>query len=222
MNPTTEPIHPDRPIAPEIFGDADARPLLHNWWAVVLRGAVAILFSLVMFTRPAISLKVLVLAFGAYAFADGVLSLISAFRRQVHDTPRWYLVLEGIIGIAAGVLTFFWPAISLLVLLYVIAARAIVGGVLEIVAAVRLRRMITNEVFLGLAGLASIAFGVMLVFAPAVGALALVFWLGAYALLFGIALVMLGLKLRSWGKGSTRGTEFRGTHGPLGTAGGAR
>jgi uncharacterized membrane protein HdeD (DUF308 family) len=208
---------------PEIFGDADARPLLHNWWAVVLRGAVAILFSIILFTRPAISLAALVMIFGAYAFADGVLSLISAFRRQVHDTPRWYLVLEGIIGIAAGLLTFFWPAISLLALLYVIAARAIVGGVLEIVAAVRLRRMITNELFLGLAGLASIAFGAVLVFAPAIGALALVFWLGAYALVFGIALVLVGFRLKSLGKGRAAPAEFRGTHhGPLGTAGGAR
>ena len=201
---------------------ADARPLLHNWWAVVLRGAVAMLFSIVMFVRPAISLRALVLAFGLYAFVDGVLSLISAFRRHVHDTPRWYLVLEGVLGIAAGVLTFFWPAISLLAFLYVIAARAIVAGVLEIVAAVRLRRVITNELFLVLAGLASIAFGVFLVFAPAAGALALVFWLGAYTLLFGVALVMLGLRLRSWSKGAPSDTEFRGTHGPLGTAGGAR
>jgi uncharacterized membrane protein HdeD (DUF308 family) len=104
----------------------------------------------------------------------------------------------------------------------VIAARAIVGGVLEIVAAVRLRRMITNELFLGLAGLASIAFGVLLVFAPAIGALALVFWLGAYALVFGIALVLLGFRLKSLGKASGAPAEFRGTHGPLGTAGGAR
>jgi uncharacterized membrane protein HdeD (DUF308 family) len=207
---------------PEIFGDADARPMLHNWWAVVLRGAVAILFSIVLFTRPAISLAMLVLLFGAYAFADGALSLISAFRRKVHDTPRWYLVLEGILGIAAGLLTFFWPAISLLVLLYVIAARAIVSGVLEIVAAVRLRRMITNELFLGLAGLASLAFGVLLLFSPAVGALALVFWLGAYALVFGVALVLLGLRLKALGKSPGAPAEFKGTHGPLGTAGGAR
>jgi uncharacterized membrane protein HdeD (DUF308 family) len=206
-------------MTPSIF--ADARPLLHNWWAVALRGVVAILFSVLAFTQPAISLKALVIAFGAYALADGILSLISAFRRRGRDEARWYLVLEGAIGIAAGVLTFFWPAITLLAFIYVIAARALINGVLELVAAVRLRKVITNEVFLGLAGLASIAFGVVLVFAPAAGALALVFWLGAYALLIGVALVTLGFRLRSWSK-EPMDTEFRGTHGPLGTAGGAR
>ncbi len=215
--------HLERPtgeaVTPSIF--ADARPLMHNWWAVVLRGAAAILFSIVVFTQPAISLAALVIAFGAYALADGILSLISAFRRHGRDEARWYLVLEGVIGIAAGVLTFFWPAISLMAFIYVIAARALITGVLEIIAAVRLRKVITNEVFLGLAGVASIALGVALIFAPAAGALALVLWLGAYALLFGVALVTLGFRLRSWSK-EPEDTEFRGAPGPFGTAGGAR
>jgi uncharacterized membrane protein HdeD (DUF308 family) len=178
----------------------DVDTLSRNWWAVLLRGIAGILFGIITFLAPGISLTTLVLFFGAYAFADGVLAIASAIMRR-GTTDRWWVVLlEGLAGVAAGVVTLFFPGITALVLLYIIAAWALVTGVLEIVAAIRLRKAITGEWLLALSGIASIALGVLLVLAPGAGALALVLWIGAYALVFGALLVALGLRLRSYGK----------------------
>jgi uncharacterized membrane protein HdeD (DUF308 family) len=183
---------------------------------------LAVLFAIITFVAPGISLAALVLVFGAYALADGVLALISAFRRRGRDAPRWFLVLEGLTGIAAGALTLIWPAISALALLYLIAAWALVSGVFEVVAAIRLRKVIRGEWKLALAGIASIAFGVLLALFPGPGALALVLWIGAFALVFGVLLIALAVRLRSFGKGHREDLEFGGTPGSLGTAGGVR
>ncbi|MEA2641156.1 MAG: hypothetical protein QOF51_2550, partial [Chloroflexota bacterium] len=153
-------------------------------------------FGLAMFVWPGISLFVLVIMFGAYALVDGAFAVFSAIRAS-HENNRWWTVLlEGLVGIVVGVLTFIWPAITALALLYLIAAWALITGVLEIVAAVRLRRMITNEWLLGLAGALSIVFAIALVANPAAGALALVWLIGAYALVFGVLLIGLGFRLR--------------------------
>jgi uncharacterized membrane protein HdeD (DUF308 family) len=117
----------------------DVDSLSHNWWVIVLRGLAGMAFGLVTFFAPGISLAALVLVFGAYAFADGVLAIISAIRRERPGDRWWLLLLEGIAGIAAGVVTLLWPGLTALVLLYVIAAWALVTGVLEIAAAIRLR-----------------------------------------------------------------------------------
>lgn len=175
----------------------DVDSLSHNWWVVVLRGLAGMTFGLVTFFAPGISLAALVLVFGAYAFADGVLAIISAIRRERPGDRWWLLLLEGIAGIAAGVVTLLWPGITALVLLYVIAAWALVTGVLEIAAAIRLRKAIKGEWLLVLSGILSVALGVMLVLWPGPGALALVIWIGAYAFVFGVLLLALGLRLRS-------------------------
>lgn len=175
----------------------DLDSLSHNWWVVVLRGLAGMTFGLVTFFAPGISLAALVLVFGAYAFADGVLAIISAIRRE-RPGERWVLLLlEGIAGIAAGVVTLLWPGITALVLLYLIAAWALVTGVLEIAVAIRLRKAIKGEWLLILSGILSVALGVMLVLWPGPGALALVIWIGAYAFVFGALLLALGLRLRS-------------------------
>ena len=171
--------------------------LTYNWWVVVLRGLAGMAFGLVTFFAPGITLAALVLVFGAYAFADGVLAIISAIRRDRPGDRWWLLLLEGIVGIAAGVVTLLWPGITALVLLYVIAAWALVTGVLEIAAAIRLRKAIKGEWLLVLSGILSVALGVMLVLWPGPGALALVLWTGAYAFVFGALLLALGLRLRS-------------------------
>ena len=176
----------------------DMDTLTRNWWVVLLRGLAGIFFGIMTLIAPAISLAVLVLLYGAYAFADGVLALVSAIRHR--GAARWWmLLLEGITGIAAGVVTLLWPGITALVLLYVIAAWALVTGGLEIAAAIQLRRAITGEWLLALSGLLSIAFAVLLILFPVSGALALVLWIGAYSLVFGALLVALALRLRSWG-----------------------
>jgi uncharacterized membrane protein HdeD (DUF308 family) len=126
-----------------------------------LRGIVGILFGIVTFFAPGISFGALVLVFGAYTFADGVLAIISAFRTRAENERWWVLIMEGVIDIAVGVITVLWPGITALALIYVIAPWALITGVLEIGAAIRLRKVITHEWWLVLAGVASIAFGVL-------------------------------------------------------------
>jgi uncharacterized membrane protein HdeD (DUF308 family) len=187
----------------------DVDSLSRNWWAVSLRGLAGILFGIITFFAPGISLAALVLLFGAYAFADGVLAIVSAVRRR--GTDRWWLLLlNGLVGIAAGVLTLLWPGITALALLYVIAAWALVTGAFEIAAAIRLRKAITGEWLLALSGIFSIALGVLLILFPGPGALAVVIWIGAYALVFGALLFALGLRLRGLGSPRTRGQPAPG------------
>jgi uncharacterized membrane protein HdeD (DUF308 family) len=182
----------------------DVDSLSRNWWAVSLRGLAGILFGIITFVAPGISLAAVVLLFGAYAFADGVLAIVSAVRRR--GTDRWWLLLiEGLVGIAAGVLTLLWPDITALALLYVIAAWALVTGAFEIAAAIRLRKAISGEWLLALSGVLSIALGVLLILWPGPGALALVIWIGAYAFVFGALLFALGLRLKGLGSPRHRG-----------------
>jgi uncharacterized membrane protein HdeD (DUF308 family) len=187
----------------------DVDGLSRNWWAVSLRGLAGILFGIITFFAPAISLAALVLLFGAYALVDGVLAIVTAVRRRGADR-WWLLLLEGLVGIAAGVLTFLWPAITAIALLYVIAAWALVTGAFEIAAAIRLRKAITGEWLLALSGIFSIGLGVLLVLFPGPGALAVTIWIGAYAFVFGALLFALGLRLRGVGSPRARGEPAHG------------
>ena len=181
----------------------DVDTLSRNWWLVVLRGVLGIAFGVITFVAPAISLAALVLLFGAYAFADGVLAIASAVRRRTTTDRWWILLLEGLVGIGAGLVTLFLPGITALVLLYIIAGWAVATGILELVAAVRLRKEIKHEWLLALSGIASVAFGVLIALFPGAGALALVIWIGAYAFVFGALLVALGVRLRGLGRSRT-------------------
>jgi uncharacterized membrane protein HdeD (DUF308 family) len=177
--------------------------LATNWWSPVIRGLVAILLGIITLTWPGITLGALVLLFGAYALIDGIFSIAGAWRAsKAHE--RWgFLIFEGIAGIIAAVVTFVLPAITALALVFVVAAWAIVTGIFEIAAAVRLRRYIKGEWLLVLGGIASVVFGILLAVSPLVGALVLAIWLGVYALIFGAMLVGLGLRLRTWSQGFT-------------------
>src|SRR5712691_3260906 len=167
--------------------------LARNWWALALRGLAAVLFGLLTFFLPGITLVTLVLLFGAYALVDGMFNLLAFFRVASH---HWALLIEGVIGMIAGILTFAWPAMTALVLLYLIAFWAIFTGVFEIVAGIRLRKLIANEWLLLLMGGLSVLFGLLILFAPGTGALAIVLWIGAYSLVFGIFLLALAFRLR--------------------------
>lgn len=167
--------------------------LARNWWALALRGLVAVLFGLFTLLVPGITFITLVLVFGAYALADGVFNLIAFFRVPSH---HWALLVEGLIGGIAGVVTFAWPAITGLVLLYIIAFWAIFTGIFEIVAGIQLRKAVANEWLLVLMGLLSLLFGGLIVFSPGLGVLAIAVWVGAYALVFGAALLALAFRLR--------------------------
>ena len=167
--------------------------LARNWWALALRGFAAVLFGLLTFFLPGITIATLVLLFGAYALVDGLFNIVAFFRVASH---HWALLVEGVIGIIAGILTFTWPAITEIALLFLIAFWAIFTGVFEIVAGIRLRKVNANEWLLLLMGVLSTLFGLLILFAPGAGALAIVLWIGAYALMFGIVLLALAFRLR--------------------------
>jgi uncharacterized membrane protein HdeD (DUF308 family) len=168
--------------------------LARHWWVIGLRGLAAILFGVLAFVWPGMTLAVLVLLFGAYALVDGVLTLIAAVRGGVQH--RIVMLVEGVVSVLAGLAAFVWPGLTALVLLYIIAFWAIVTGVLEIVAAIRVRRAISNELGLVIGGVLSVVFGVVLLIAPGAGALAVIFLIGAYAVVFGIAVLGLAWRLR--------------------------
>jgi len=172
--------------------------LARNWWLVALRGLAAIIFGLLTFIVPGISLLTLVLLFGSYALVEGVLNVIAAVRGRREEERWWALLLEGLVSIAAGIVTFVLPGLTAVVLVYMIAAWAIVTGVLELVAAVRLRQRVTGEIWLVLSGVASVAFGVLVMIFPGAGALTMVLWIGAYAVVFGALLLGLAFRLRRW------------------------
>ncbi|GAB1688561.1 HdeD family acid-resistance protein [Krasilnikovia sp. M28-CT-15] len=172
--------------------------LSRYWWAVVLRGIAAILFGAVALVWPGATVFALVVLFGAYALVDGVFTLASALGRNrdgVRTGSRSWLIVQGIAGVLMGILTFVWPDATALVLLWLIAAWALITGVLQVAAAIRLHREMRHEWLLALSGVLSVAFGILLLVWPAAGALAVVTLIGAYAVVFGIALAVLGVRL---------------------------
>jgi uncharacterized membrane protein HdeD (DUF308 family) len=170
--------------------------LARNWWALALRGVAAVIFGVLALFLPGAAITVLVILFGAYALVDGIFALIGAFRTS---SQRWVLVLEGIAGVLAGIIALFWPGVAAISLLYIIAAWAVVTGIAEIAAAIRLRKEIEGEWLLMVAGAISIIFGIFAMLQPAAGLLAIVWVIALYAILFGIVLIMLGFRLRSHG-----------------------
>jgi uncharacterized membrane protein HdeD (DUF308 family) len=181
--------------------------LSRNWGWVVLRGVAAILFGALALFQPGITLAALVLMFGAYAFVDGVSMLVWSIAGRQGDS-RWVaLLVGGLFGIGTGVLTFFRPGLTAVALLVTIAVWAIAIGVATIAAAIQLRKEITGEWKLILSGLLSVALGLVLLAAPQAGALAMVLWIGAYAIVGGVLLIGLGFQLRSWGHHTTTGMQ---------------
>jgi uncharacterized membrane protein HdeD (DUF308 family) len=176
------------------------RTVTHYWWMILIRGIFAILFGIAAFIWPGPTIEVLVLLFGAYALVDGIFAVIVGLQ-QYGETQRWWTVLlEGIVGIVLGVLTLFWPGTTATVLLAFITAWAIMTGVFEIAAATALRKVIEGEWALILAGAASVLFGVLLVLQPTAGALALIWLIGAYAIIFGVLYSILAFELRRLGQ----------------------
>ncbi len=168
--------------------------LVRNWWALALRGGAALLFGVLAFVWPGITLIVLVWIFAAYLLADGVFSLVAGLMAAQQQERWWPLAVEGLLDLAAGALIFLWPGIALLTFIYIAAIWAILSGAALLAAAVRLRAQ--GEGILVFAGLLSIGWGVVVLFWPIAGELALAWWIGAYALLFGGFMLALALRLR--------------------------
>jgi len=177
------------------------RPMLHAlarcWWVLLLRGIAAIVFGVLAFVWPGLTLVTLVLLYGAFALVDGVLSLIAAFTGGAKPVPTWWLVVVGFLGIAVGLVTFLWPGITAILLVLFIGAWALVHGIFEIIGAIQLRKEIDNEWMLILGGVLSVLFGAVVLIAPGAGALGLVWAIAAYSIVFGIVFVALALRLRS-------------------------
>ena len=171
--------------------------LSRYWWMTVLRGLFWILFGVVILARPGISLLSLTLALGIVISADGILNVMNAFAgRKVHE-DWWVLLLVGLTGIGIGALTFYSPQTTALALVFYVAIWAIATGLLQITAAIRLRRQLAGEVWWILAGIASVIFGVLLIVQPAAGALTLLWLFAVYAIAFGVLLVLLAFRVRS-------------------------
>jgi uncharacterized membrane protein HdeD (DUF308 family) len=171
--------------------------ITRNWWMYALRGVVAVIFGVVALIWPEQALQALVLLFGAYALVDGIFAVIAGIASYRYFERWWAVLLEGVAGVVIGLLTFFWPNITALVLLYFIAAWALITGIFEIVAAIQLRRVITGEWMLILGGLLSILFGVLLFVFPEAGAVSVIWVIGIYAVVFGISEIIFAFRLHS-------------------------
>jgi len=170
--------------------------LVRNWWAFVARAVFAILFGLIALFLPGVTMLSLVLVFAAYVIADGIVAIVAAVRTG-QEGGRWgLLAFEGIVDILAGLAAAAWPGLTVVVFVALIAAWAIVTGLLLLAAAVRVDND-HGRIWIVLAAVASIAYGILLVIAPMIGALVLTWWIGAYALIFGIAMLVFALKLRA-------------------------
>src|SRR5262249_30335380 len=180
----------------ELLRDEMLQHLRRNWGWIVVRGVAAVIFGVLGFLWPAFTIAALVLLWGAYALADGVLALIAAFRVRDRGKPFWALLIVGVLGILAGIVTFLWPGMTALALLAFIAAWALLMGIFQIVAAIRLRKVLEREWLLALSGVLSVIFGVLMLWNPGAGALAVVWVIASYAIVFGVLLIALGLKLK--------------------------
>jgi uncharacterized membrane protein HdeD (DUF308 family) len=183
--------------------------LAKNWWSLVIRGFLAISLGLITVVRPGVKLGTLVLLFGFYALIDGLVSFAGVMRAaEAHE--RWAsLLVEALAGIAIGVVTLAWPTIPALSLVYVIAAWALLTGIFEIAAGLQLRRHVRGEWLLALSGIASLVLGILMLSLPLAGPLAIAYWVGAYAFVFGVLLIGLGFRLRAWGRHEHRPPSTR-------------
>jgi uncharacterized membrane protein HdeD (DUF308 family) len=165
---------------------------------LLLRGVLAFVFGLLCFAYPGVTLSPLVIVFGSYTLIDGLLAIAAAITRAKTQERWWSTLIEGLVGSLIGVLVLTWPGITALGLLYLIAMWAILTGIFKIVAAMRLRRHIIGEWLLLLSGAASVVCGLLLFFMHGSGALAVLFWIGTYAVTIGLFLVVVAIRLRRW------------------------
>ena len=177
---------------------ANVGELAERWWALPIRGVAAIIFGIVCLAAPTLGMLALLTIFGVYALIDGALSLTLAYRSK-RAGHRWgALLFEGIMSLVAAAIAFFWPAVAGLGLVVLIGVWAVVRGVSEIATAIRLRKEIKGEWLMAFMGVLSVGLGVAFLMSPSSAMVALMLWIGAYALVFGVLLIALGFKVKSW------------------------
>ncbi len=179
-----------------LWNDTTGSSLRSYWWLAVLRGVVALLFGIAVFTRPGITVGTYLLLFGAFALASGVLAVISAISLAAHHKQWWAILIEGIAGILIGLTTLYWPIATLLTVLVMVAIWAIFTGIFQIVASFAKFGPAGGRWFLGIGGVLSLILGIALLSAPGIGIMTMILFLGVYLLLFGIDQIVLGLQLR--------------------------
>ncbi len=169
-----------------------------HWWILALRGLLAVIFGLIALLAPGIALLAFIYVFAAYALVDGGIAVITAIQER-ELLYRWgWVQFEGILSILVGIIAFANPALTALVLLYLIAAWAIVTGIMEIVAAFAIRELVSREWVLALAGVVSVAFGILLFFYPGAGILSILWLVGIYGIVVGLLFIVRAFQLRSW------------------------
>lgn len=192
---TASPGRPGEFISAEERCSVMSAALARNWWAVVIRAVAAIVFGLIALLAPGIALISFIILFSAYMLVDGVFAIVAAVRAMTRHERWGLLIVEGVASLIVGAAAFAWPGLTLAALVYLVAFWALVTGVLELFAAPRLARG-HGQVWMVIGGLASLVFGVLLLIAPLVGAIVLTWWIGAYALVSGISLLVLAFQLR--------------------------
>lgn len=170
--------------------------LTRNWWILAIRGVFGILFGIGAFVWPEATLAALVLLFGIYSLLDGIFAIATSISIRQNHSYWWLLLLEGVAGVIIGIIALLLPGVTALMLLYLIASWAIITGIFEIAAAVRLRKEIDNEFMLIITGIASIVFGILMIAFPGLGALSMIWMIGAYAIVFGFLTLLLAFRLR--------------------------
>ena len=194
MTTTTENGRFRRSTESAVLLDKLGAALARNWWLIALRGALGVIFGVIALLMPITTILALVLLFSAYMIVDGVFAIYAAIRAAQQGESWSILVLQGIASIAAGAIAFFWPGITVLAFVLLIAAWSIVSGCLMLAAAFRTD---SGRWWLVLGGAAALLFGILMILAPLSGAVVLTWWLGAFALVFGVALIILAFQLRS-------------------------
>lgn len=183
--------------------------LARNWWILALRGALSILFGILVLVYPGLALSTLILLFGLYSLIDGISTAMMAVQQRKHQY-WWVHLLEGLVGILAGILAVAYPGVTALILLYIIAAWAVFTGMFEIWGAIRLRKEIKGELWLGLSGVISVLFGLLLVLTnPLAGIMAVLTLVAAYAVFFGIIMLVLAFRIRGMGGSTSAGQPTR-------------
>ncbi len=195
MTASSTPTHPRASAQAPGATQSMSAVLARNWWALALRGVFAILFGLVALFATGPTILSLVLLFSAYMLVDGIFGIVAAVRAAGRGQRWGWFVLEGLANIAVGVIAFLWPGLTVVAFVLLLAAWSLVTGILMVVAALKLNPAFGRG-WLIFSGIVSVLFGIALVIAPAIGAVVLTWRLGAYAIAFGIGLLVLAFKLR--------------------------